>query len=1757
MRWLAVILASALPLTAVGDDLPHSTPYPYSADPLTERERARQAPRLFWTAAQRLDHSASRVSSETSWVSREEGRLMLDAGEEATFELAAQGHLRLQLEDDQAPPLLWLSHDGQLWWQASWTPGTDGQEWFHVKDKPSPLLARLEAETDFSGRLLVAELDPVDSPDAYRETAEQRGLERVQLVDDDGDRLPVQRLSRGETLELDVKGPVVLALASRPAEEAKQQQQYSLSWTLDEAPWQQVSIERTQLSTLYQEVDASLLHGGMDRRYLTIPEGEHRLRLKASLPLLARIEQTGGDYFLALNEPEPTAAELTRSLVDQPLTAGGMTLDDVDALRQSNHLEGAADIALGFLGLGFMEQDASSWPGARPQVARQALAGDIERSQRFFRNLFPDAATDPLALTTAWFATTSPLQLEADEDYYLGQNVLERLGRGLFVELDQAPLNYPLPARFGPSRLRLSVARLNPTKDTELWVQYDDAPAKRLRLTDAAPQVDLPTPEDAVLSQGQAWAHAQGQVQGSSLVHPTLGGDFTAQREAGHYWPTASVTLPLPTHVDEVRVWSDAVLPVSLQYRASQPYEAGETTYRDLLEETPSHSLVNRLRQALEAAPNPESKPLPFALTPERALENQWYPMLRYLHAAQAAYLDDLDPKPYEPAVAHLDERLKRARAQSQRTNWIGVLEALGRAGYGQDPEAYRLSQKALEALGEHYLARRQRLATAVFAPDAVARRLATEDLLTDFAKTQRWESQVRLLAARYLREGDRALLDPLGEALHRAGDSLWATQLGLVLAHQGPMPDWLPEAAQEAGWLDTADRVPDQALRQGDLAARQGDTAQAMQYWLSAGEAGLWRMERMREAEDIALALESSDRDRRLAGVERWLAWSLSPQQAFDWVSLGSRFESSQGFSTLFSDVTRKPLALPHASAEAPLELEVVGPTVLRVQLRRVAPDSRAPGEMDWLAAELVNAVGKTTRLQAPILSRADNPYLETINRNIGTATGDDILLEVPAGLYQVRLRPQDHDYLTQLWQWQPTQHWAVLPALTPLALKDLLQDPDDRTGFLSASAPEYHRVREGELERLPVLPAARLHTLDLVPLNAFSFMDALESLEFPDHAVGPKGWPEGSHAVQVEDVATDTGVPELPDVAHGVAVALLWQLEQNPGNRERVSARLAQLAEAHSAVPAIRQLADRLLQSYDWEPISSSFESAGVRQLPLQEEMHSPFRRVRQALLPQLPASAMLLSGRGTEGVELFTPDPLTIEIRLAQRVLPHEARVPAEVMLQLDDRQPRMVRLSEKESVVRLRLEAGEHALRLWLREPRQQQFVTARINRAENGASLLDNETRTYHIAAPDQPASFYVQGPAWVRVDEWQPGNRSDNGSTQYRYVDAGWQTLIFEAGDGEDRYYRLHALHQSPEARPLEPAMIKASLAAPATGPTPPEAPVEPVAWRPEDRHHAGADLSSWGGYLDLVDRVSGSEEDVAPAQGASVMEAGVSYRFRQQDRRFFSRSDMLLRRFDGQEVLGARQWVDVYPEESDWQLGFFGEAYLQPGEVQDLDGDNHWSARVQTSLERTYRLSPRLRHEPGITLNQRWLSLDSVPGTALPELDPDVFSPYKRDHRRSLVLADRLTWTPHLDQRVYLEGALVSNESLNPFDLDHLEVTAAARQLFGSAAGEVGVRWRRYFNDDDRTTSLDRKRVFLGGNLLSFDAGANALTLRAEANYDIDRSDVGWRLRIGYEANAGRLSPARRPDELDFLPLRRAQQRARVDTNRLDPVYP
>ncbi|MGE3297249.1 MAG: hypothetical protein AB7I68_07825 [Porticoccaceae bacterium] len=1735
MKRLGTAVLALLTAALASAEVPHL----YSADPLRDSDRAAHASHLVWEP---VGQDAKRLDKPRG------GRVRLAAGEDALFALPAQGHLRLQSDVSATPPQLWLSTDGQLWRRAQWTPGTEAREWFHVEDRPTPSHARLHGETAFDGRLLIAGEQRIDAPATYRELP--LPLEPVHLTDTDGARVNAYRLPAGQVVEVTVAGPTVLALALRPAAApapGDSRSGYGLDWAFDSSPWQRLALQRPSLVHSYQELGACALHGDMDRRFLVVPEGRHRLQLRAPLPLLLNVGQTDTQaYFLADNEPAPTRDARTRSLLDTPRTpVGEPALADLDALRQSNAIDGAADIVLARL---------APRPGVEQPRAQRELAGRIEREQRFFRPLFPDDSAGPVLSQAAWFSPAEPPRAADGPVHYLeGDGVLERLSRGVFVAVGTRPLRFPLPARVGPSRLRLTVALPDEraADAASLWVQYDAQPSQRLALTPAPGVAELASPPDAVLSRLGA------------TVPPALSGGFATSRTPGHYWRTANVELPLPETVKSLRVWSDGALKLALQYRASEPYAMSEFAYRALLKDAASRMpLVGQLHEALRAVADVASPLLTRAATPERALANQWYPMLRQLHAAQAVYLDEFDPGNPAPTTRNRQARLRTARPAAARADWLRVLEALGPLGYGQDAEAYRLSQQALEMLGEPNLARHQRRAVAIFGGDPRARAQATDDLMREYGKVQDWDSQIQLLAAVFLRTGDASLLEPLGGALQASGASLWATQLGLVLAQQGDTPAWLYQAARDAGWGDVADLASAQrspaegALLRGDRAERLGQTGEALAQWRRAEAPGTQRAARLHAARAIAAALKSTDPELRQAAIERWLVWAQDAEQTFAWAPLTDQVTQAAGYATLFSETTRKPLALPRATPDTPVELEVIGPVVLRVQARRLVPGTDSDGR-DWLVAEVG---GKTLRY--PLVRRPQSPYLVPIDGGAPPSIGDTVLLDVPPGLQRLRLRPQRHAHLLAVAQWRPREHWAVLPPPTPLALRALLAAPGnaDVSAAPASMSANYQAVADCRLEPRPILPAQQIYTFDLAQTASSPDpqpVASLQALRFPAQAVRPPELPLGNHAVDVDAAAAEN--PDQPPVgaeaAYHRAVALLWLLDTDPDRHRRVRAQIAQLAQAHADVPALAQLRDQALQGSTWEPIGSSFASAGIRRLPVPDTSHSPFRRARRALSTDAATGALSLHGRTVEGVEFHRPVPATVTLQLRQQVLPYERQPPAEVMVQVDDELPQRIAVRAAPTSVRLRIDAGDHALRLWLKDPLQQQFVTAQFDAATAQALQADDAARIFHVAALSQPASFHLQGPAWVRIDEWRP----EGVATDYRYVASGWQELALAAGPGgEDRYYRLHVLKAAGDDAPLASWVAKARLPVPAEGPAPPPPSVAPSAWQPRDSHAPGAGFTSLGGFLALAQRGDGDgDEDSTAVRSHRLIEAGISYRAR-PDPRLYSRSDLLIRQLDhDQTVLGMRQWLDFYPAHSPWRLQLFGSAFVQPTQVPGLNESDPWSAYLQGTVARDFALSPRWTNEAGVTINQRWLSLDSVSTPTLAELDPDIYSVYKRDHRRSLMLADRLTWRPWLDRRWYLEGALVSNEELNPVDPDHWRATAAAGQLFGPVAAEAGVRGRYYLSDDDRERSALRTRLFLRANWLRWGRDAGATTLGSELNYDIDSDTIRWELTIGWGANNGGLSPALRPDEIDFLPQRRALQRDGVDTNRLDPVYP
>lgn len=1694
-------------------------PLVWLADPLHSLDRQQQPAHLLWLDAEGA--SGEPLQDGVLQAERTQGcsPLLLPPGQYASLQLPGGSHLRLHSEAE--PPGLWLSVDGRLWQPADWVAGSTPGQWLYLAADEQPRFARIRSGRS-AATLQLSTRQTIERPQRLRDVpglAAQRPLARLQRQD--GTLAFAHPLGAGQPLNIALQGPLLLALGSRPQHAAAEQPaaDYHLQWSLNDSAPQWLAFSQPAVSPVLETLDSCRLYGGLQRRWLAIPAGTHRLQLQAEQPLWLTLEHS---------DPQPTL----NAIDDQALAQRLQTLETaaarphsvpaLDALRQSNPLQDAAGSALDWLQ---PAADAQALPTA------EALRQQIERDQRIWRNLLPQENLDQHAsqLAAAWFAAAQPLRHADSPALYLpGGHAVRGLSYGRFSH-SPAALRYALPPRSHPTRLRVAVALDDGQQQTELWVVYDRERPQRLLLDVQDLQA---SPQEAQLAS-----------LGGPL--PTLGAAFARQHIPGHYWRVASAELVLPAEVQQVTIAQppERVLPLALQYRASQPFYLSEQASRQLLAQIPRQQQLPLLLDTLRQAAQPSAAPLPMQPTGSEAQANQWYPLLRYLHAMQASWLDDFSAQHPALPAGPASQRIARAEAASARRDWPAVLEALGTLGYGQHLRAYQLSQQALLALGEHHLARRQRQAVALSGSDTASAEQARSELLQAYARTQDSASQIRLLAALLLRSGEARWLAPLGQALLDDGQPRWASQLGLLLMQQGQTPAWLAEAARQTGWHGLAGQAlaqlpaHQQALQRGEYAVRQGQLDQAIAHWQQAGAAGAMRIQREQQAVAIATDLASSVPAVRQQAIQQWIDWHQAAGQPMRWHSLNDQVLQSAGFSSLYSPVSQVPFALPKASTAVPLELEVIGPSVLRLQVRQ-----SEPLQVEWLLAEVAGQ-----QLGFPLFDRPTTPYLASLDGEGAQSIAQEVLLPVPAGLQRIRLAPYYKSISLDIAQWQPDAQGSALPPLTPLTLRAALAGPQP-AGSSASSAQDYLQVQDCAVQPVQLLAEGELSSRALPDWSALQ--PALHTLKFAATGAVPD-WPAGSEAVRLGQDVPAGPAADAPQALQR-AVQLLWQQDSQQRAATASVPRILKLAEDWPQLEALQQLGRRASAGFEWQPVLSAWESAGVRPLPQHHRLHSPFRRVRQALLPDVAGDALWLQGQQVQGLSLYSPAASQLQLELSQPALPYSISPPAQLMLQLDDQPPRRIALPAGSIRHALALPAGAHALRLWLDHPLQQQRVLIRV--LPGAGILLPPDERSWQIAAAGQPARFRLKGPLLLRIEEW-----TQHGSLpRYRYLPPGWQTLSLPAAaSGTDRYYRLYALQAGKLAEALPRASQPASIASPPAAALPPAVP-QPVSWALQDAFEPGEGYQSLGAYLTLAERGDGPAEDSSGVRFGRYTEAGLRQRWRHPDLQLYSRSDLLLRQLDsGDPVYGLRQWLDYYPQNSRWQFGLRGEAHVQPLDDPASASANPWSAHLHGEVRREGQLSRSVEHELQLALDQHWLGEHDLSMAAQQDLDPDIYTRYRNDHRRALTLGERLSWYPYLDQRLYAEAALVSNADLNPFDPDHLRLTLAAGQLFGALSVEAGLRWRHYFADDDRESSLDRRRLFLRFNGLRWGADSDALQLRSELSWDLDQQMLAWQLSFSFDDNEGGLSPALRPDENDFLSVRRALQRERVDRNLLTPVLP
>lgn len=534
-----------------------------------------------------------------------------------------------------------------------------------------------------------------------------------------------------------------------------------------------------------------------------------------------------------------------------------------------------------------------------------------------------------------------------------------------------------------------------------------------------------------------------------------------------------------------------------------------------------------------------------------------------------------------------------------------------------------------------------------------------------------------------------------------------------------------------------------------------------------------------------------------------------------------------------------------------------------------------------------------------------------------------------------------------------------------------------------------------------------------------------------------------------------------------------LVWQMEHHPLHRAAIAVEAEALFEQLPVTPQSAILIQRLRRYNGWQPVTTIDSSAGVRWLSQTSSLPaSPTAALRVALLAPGSQQSRLISGWRRMLIVTQRPPGQQTELQLEWLTTPFTPLESTTVAVTINQEQSHTLTLDRDHPQLRLPLPPGvtPQTVEIELRDPVVAHFL--RIGLIDPAGKpvnwqLRHQDKQLYQLATQAEPLVIDIEGPMRLRIDEWQqPTTRS-----RYQVVPAGWQTLQLRPSKGESVAYLRVFQRQLLEA-PLPQARFAA-----ATLDLPPVSPVQqPKVAVPQPITNVAHSLNHHATHsydLRYVVRQDGDEEPgLHGVDRFTQLSLSVRTHSQQRQQHHYAQWGLLGRaRSGGTPTLGA--WMErrnISPLRLlDWNYGLYG--YLQDIEATGWQG----TATLRGALVHQQQISPYSSNNLTLAGVAHLMSLKERQADNESQIDNDLFSDYRYDHRWGLTLADTLHYRPWLDSDLSLRLGLSTNEDLNLFQPEQLFARARWDQLLGVGRMSLRYNWQRYLSDDDRQQSLPR----------------------------------------------------------------------------------
>jgi hypothetical protein len=1577
------------------------------------------------------------------------------------------------------------------------------------------------------------------------------------------DRLTLQRheftrIDAGNPLQIEIKGPgrllFEIRLLYRPGD-SKVNQDYRLLVALDDEDERSVEFI-TEAETAYAVSANGTVEvvGRVQRGYLDLPGGRHSLRLGADRTLYLRLlEQEENDYLIPrLNQPELTVrkvrehdlpADTFRSVWRLPAEslerAGSHSPLDV---TQYQALRIARDNAFregGLSGAYLLRQAAL----ARSDYPPGLTAFDrLKGSRTFYRDLLPAVKNDAGDQRFQWFLQQRLWAV--DERKYrpviAEQHVadwLNRLGGGYFVAVpagvDRAN-RYLLPHRSSPGQLRLVVDRRSTPPDAAFMLQMGDETPSRVRLL---PEGELPRKLDRFQPVQAALTVLQNRFGIND--NTSLSGAFGAFREPAELVPAAIYELPLARDVDSIKVWrpagSHAPVSLALHYRTSKPFRLSGASYLAFLENRDADDGFHAFLRALHS---PDAMPS----VRQQSLRNDWLPLIRLLRSKSSLFASTVVSSASLPRAGNvtgkaLDALIARAREEQNKKQWLPALERWGmvvnRSDGRQRQEAQYAQAMALQQLGETYLAERLLRYLVLSAADSVRRRAA--DVLADiYHQTDDRDSRLALQAAMFVHHPSHETLISLSEALMDAGQYDFALQSALLVPNSERVDRVLLRATYNRNWLRLFRHLLENAsdkewafwLGMNDQRLGMFDSAQ--EQWRKAGERGWAWSDALRKGMQIRAGLQENGTSTEAVGalIEEWEVWQKQHPGPLLWREAADSVRDYAGSDTYYSIERDLYAQAFRGTAKRPVKLTVTGPVRLRLEVRPLHRKGAEEAADGWLTIERAQAL-----TVYPITdNRASEGLRLAGNDQWQPGRLIDVDVDLGPGMHDMSVSAGAIPISVRVFERRPENPLSVLPGLAPHAL---------------AAAMEHNASSSDATERtFRLIEAANNGTT--LSTEHFRPQDTGIDVKSSRRLLSGRGASPAliARLLAADDADRILALPPVENEQNALSrmLALLWVAEKDP---ERYSAALVQAERLIRHYPSLVELQpiwNRLKRHSRWSQLSNIYNSAGMRSIEGQGwQPDNIALRIRKALLQPFPADEEVLSGSDRLVLAMLNRSPTRLQLSLRLETLYFLPRQPVELVYQVDGKESRTMSImpDHPEQMVQIPIPAGEHQLRLFLRQPVINHFLRLRFQ--EDNHPVIVRWERAYQLATSEQPLQFYMLGPGWLRIDEWRDGETF----SRFQDVADGWQLVTLNPSEGrKESLLRVNQRRYGPEEPQGGAAQVVKRTLEPVPGPVvrlPDIPPANRVHF--EDAFPLGRQQDgSWSLGVSLVRR-NNLQEDISPNLPEQFTEFFVTHRYFNEPRHTYFESGALgrIREYGGPTV-GFNEMVEYRPDWTSLNFRLQGSLFFQvPEDKQE------WSGLLRLAAFQRYDLSPKTSLHPYLSVFGRYLSLRDdlrvrVDDNFKRKVDQDIFTPYKADHRSGVVAALGLRHRPWLDTRWSVRGSVVSNENMNVFVPDHFGVRVDWDQLLGPVAASLNYLATFYLEDGDRTRRIIRDRVNLGLSWNYWLANQNRLELALDYTYDIDRKNNLGFLAFTWHFSDGRGYRDFRPGAFPFRNIRRRQ---------------